>query len=184
MIFGLVCIILHRVKKIKFHGPNKYTKSFDFFRSDSKIIRLTVCVSINHDFYKAEVMIMGRRIDRRTSKRFKVCEDSFGFITNESKILCKIKNISSSGISLITIENAEHMPESFDTDIFVTGRIFYLKGVPSKKISEFHFDSKSPFTAFVKSRVGIQFGELDSGQAAQLEVFLKNHATIEDVSAL
>ncbi len=127
---------------------------------------------------------MGSRIDRRTSKRFKVCEDSFAFINNKSKILCKIKNISKSGISLITIENAKHMPESFDTDIFVTDRIFYLKGVPSKKISEFYFDSKNPFTAVVKNRVGIQFGKLDNDQAAQLEVFLKNHATIEDVSAL
>ncbi len=37
---------------------------------------------------------MGQRIDRRTHKRFKVREESFAFIENDTKILCKIKNIN------------------------------------------------------------------------------------------
>jgi len=127
---------------------------------------------------------MGQRIDRRTHKRFKVREESFAFIENDSKILCKIKNISKGGVSLVTIANAEHIPELFDTDIFVTGRVFYLKDVPSKKVSESYLDTKSLFSTFVKSRVGIEFGDLDNEQASKLEVFLKNHATIEDVSEL
>ncbi len=127
---------------------------------------------------------MGQRIDRRTHKRFKVREESFAFIENDSKILCKIRNISRGGVSLVTIANAEHIPEFFDTDIFVTGRVFYLKDVPSKKISESYLDTKNLFSTFVKSRVGIEFGDLDKEQASQLEVFLKNHATIEDVSEL
>ena len=127
---------------------------------------------------------MGQRIDRRTHKRFKVREESFAFIENDTKILCKIKNISKGGVSLVTIANAEHIPEIFDTDIFVTGRVFYLKDVPSKKVSEAHLDAKSLFSTFVKSQVGIQFGDLNNEQAVQLEVFLKNHATIEDLSEL
>jgi len=127
---------------------------------------------------------MGQRIDRRVHKRFKVREESFAFIENDSKILCKIKNISRGGVSLVTIANAEHIPELFDTDIFVTGRVFYLKDVPSKKISESHLDAKSLFNTFVKSQVGIQFRELNNDQVSQLEVFLKNHATIEDLTAL
>ncbi|MBC2717205.1 MAG: PilZ domain-containing protein [Desulfobacteraceae bacterium] len=127
---------------------------------------------------------MGKRIDRRLHKRFKVREESFAFIENDSKILCKIKNISRGGISLVTIANADNIPELFDTDIFVTGRVFYLKDVPSKKISEFHENGKSLFSTFVKSRVGVQFGEIDGDQAAQLQVFLKNYATIEDISEL
>jgi hypothetical protein len=145
---------------------------------------LAVCVGANQDFFETEVIIMGQRIDRRTHKRFKVREESFAFIENDSKILCKIKNISRSGVSLVTIANAEHIPEIFDTDIFVTGRVFYLKDVPSKKVSESHLDTKSLFSTFVKSRVGIEFGDLDKEQASLLEVFLKNHATIEDVSEL
>jgi len=127
---------------------------------------------------------MGQRIDRRIHKRFKVREESFAFIENDSKILCKIKNISRGGVSLVTIANAEHIPELFDTDIFVTGRVFYLKDVPSKKISESYLDTKNLFSTFVKSRVGIEFGDLNQEQTSQLEVFLKNHATIEDVSEL
>lgn len=132
--------------------------------------------------FKTEVMVMGNRIDRRTHKRFRVREESFAFIENGSKILCKIKNISKGGVSLVTIANAEHIPEIFDMDIFVTGRVFYLKDVPSKKISQAYLDSKSLFTTFVKSRVGIQFGELDSDQTVQLDNFIKKHATIEDMS--
>jgi len=127
---------------------------------------------------------MGQRIDRRIHKRFKVREESFAFIENDSKILCKIKNISRGGVSLVTIANAEHIPEIFDTDIFVTGRVFYLKDVPSKKVSESYLDTKSLFSTFVKSRVGIEFGDLDKEQVSLLEVFLKNHATIEDISEL
>jgi hypothetical protein len=127
---------------------------------------------------------MGQRIDRRIHKRFKVREESFAFIEYDSKILCKIRNISRGGLSLVTIANAEHIPEIFETDIFVTGRVFYLKDVPSKKISESHLDSKSLFSTFVKSQVGIEFGDLDNDQASKLEIFLKNHATIEDVSEL
>ncbi len=124
---------------------------------------------------------MGNRIDRRIHKRFKVRDESFAFIENDSKILCKIKNISKGGISLLTIANAENIPDMFDTDIFVTGRVFYLRDVPGKKISESYLDSKSLFNTFIKRRVGVQFGELNSSQVSQLEVFLKNHATIEDI---
>ena len=76
---------------------------------------------------------MGRRIDRRTQKRFKVREESFAFIENDSKILCKIKNIGRGGVSLMTVANAEEIPEIFDLDIFVSGRVFYLKDLPAKK---------------------------------------------------
>jgi hypothetical protein len=148
------------------------------------LMPLAFVVSAGQDLFEMEVFVMGQRVDRRVHKRFKVRDESFAFIENGSKILCKIKNISKGGVSLVTIANAEHIPELFDTDIFVTGRVFYLKDVPSKKVSEAHLDAKSLFSTFVKSRVGIQFGDLNNEQATQLEVFLKNHATIEDVSEL
>lgn len=144
-------------------------------------IECRACAIATYDL-NTGVMIMANRIDRRTHKRFKVREESFAFIENGSKILCKIKNISKGGISLVTIANAEHIPDFFDTDIFVTGRVFYLKDVPSKKVSEFPLDSKSLFTTFVKSRVGVQFGDLSNTQTSQLEKFIKSHATIEDIS--
>ena len=127
---------------------------------------------------------MGQRIDRRLHKRFRTREESFAFIENGSKILCKIKNISKGGVSLVTVANVEDIPELFDTDIFISGRVFYLKKVPSKKISESYLDTKSLFSTFVKSRVGIQFGDLNEKQASQLDVFLRNHTTIEDISEL
>jgi hypothetical protein len=125
---------------------------------------------------------MGNRVDRRMHQRFRVRDASFAYIENGAKILCKIKNISRGGISLVTIANAEKIPEVFDTDIFVAGRVFYLKAIPSKKISEAHVDSKGFFMPFVKSRVSAQFRGMNKDQADQLDVFLKVHATIEDIS--
>jgi len=74
------------------------------------------------------------------------------------------------------------IPEVFDTDIFIAGRVFYLKDIPSKKISEAKVDSKGFFMPFVKSRVSVQFQRMSKEQADQLAFFLKTHATIEDIS--
>lgn len=126
---------------------------------------------------------MGNRLDRRMHQRFQVHDAAFAFIENGPKILCKIKNISKGGISLVTLANAEEIPDVFDTDIFIAGRVFYLKDIPSKKISESRVDSRGFFMQFIKSRVGVQFQKLTVDQAAQLAVFLKTHATIEDISA-
>ena len=127
---------------------------------------------------------MGRRIDRRTHQRFKVREESFAFIESDAKILCKIKNIGRGGVSLMTIANAEQIPEIFDVDIFVSGRVFYLKDLPAKKISEIHTNSSSLFNAFIKSRIGIQFGELTDSQLSRLDDFIQNYATIEELSEI
>jgi hypothetical protein len=127
---------------------------------------------------------MGRRIDRRTHKRFKVREESFAFIENGSKILCKIKNIGLGGVSLMTIANAEQIPGFFDVDIFVSGRVFYLKDLPAKKISEIHTNSSSLFNTFVKSQVGVQFGELSDNQVSRLYDFIQDYATIEEFSEI
>ncbi|PIP39636.1 MAG: hypothetical protein COX19_07335 [Desulfobacterales bacterium CG23_combo_of_CG06-09_8_20_14_all_51_8] len=125
---------------------------------------------------------MGNPMDRRMHQRFRVRDASFAYIENGAKILCKIKNISKGGVSLITIANAEKIPEVFDTDIFIAGRVFYLKDIPSKKISEAKVDSKGFFMPFVKSRVSVQFQRMSKEQADQLAFFLKTHATIEDIS--
>lgn len=139
---------------------------------DVKIIRLGT-----------EDRIMGNRLDRRMHQRFQVKDASFAFIENGSKILCKIKNISKGGISLITVANAEKIPEVFDTDIFIAGRVFYLKDIPSKKISESRVDSRGFLMQFAKSRVNVQFQKMSKEQADQLAFFLKAHTTVEDISA-
>jgi len=125
---------------------------------------------------------MDRRIDRRMHHRFKVREESFAFIKNNAKILCKIKNIGWGGVSLMTIANAEQIPEFFDMDIFVSDRVFYLKDLPAKKI--FEIDSMSLFNTFIKSQIGIQFGELTDSQMSRLEDFIQHYATIEELSEI
>lgn len=127
---------------------------------------------------------MGRRMDRRHHKRFKVRDGTFAFIDNDAKILCKIKNIGFGGLSLTTIANTEEVPDRFDVDIFVSGRAFYLKDLPAKKISEIHTNSSSLFNTFIKSRIGIEFGELNGVQQSRLDDFIQNYATIEELSEI
>lgn len=127
---------------------------------------------------------MGRRIDRRTYQRFRVREESFAFIKNNNKILCKIKNIGWGGVSLMTIASAEQIPEFFDMDIFVSGCIFYLKDLPAKKISEIHTHPSSIFNTFFRSQISIQFGELTDSQLFRMEDFIHQYATIEELSEI
>ena len=127
---------------------------------------------------------MGQQIDRRMYKRFRVQEASFAFIDNGVKILCKLKNIGRGGVSLITVANAEQIPEMFDMDIFVSGPVFYLKDLPAKKVSEVTVRHASFVNTFKKSQIGIQFGELTDSQVSRLEDFIQDYATIEDLSEI
>jgi len=127
---------------------------------------------------------MGQQMDRRMYKRFKVQDASFAFIENGVKILCKLKNIGRGGVSLITVANARRIPEFFDMDIFVSGRVFYLKDLPAKKISEVALNHTSFVNAFSKSQIGIEFGELTDSQISGLEDFIQDYATIEDLSEI
>jgi hypothetical protein len=127
---------------------------------------------------------MGQQMDRRMYKRFKVQEASFAFIEKDVKILCKLKNIGRGGVSLITVANAEQIPEIFDMDIFVSGRVFYLKNLPAKKISEVAVNHTSFVNAFSKSQIGIEFGELTDSQVSRLEDFIQDYGTIEDLSEI
>lgn len=127
---------------------------------------------------------MGRRMDRRAHTRFRVGEASFAFIDNDTKILCKIRNIGNGGLSLTTIANTEDIPDSFDVDIFVSGRVFYLKNLPAKKISETRTNGSSLFNIFTKSRIGVQFGTLNNAQQSRLDHFIQHYATIEELSEI
>ena len=119
------------------------------------------------------------RIERRKHRRFVVEEGVYVLLKNNSSKLGQIKNISRGGLAFNYIVNGEEMPESFKVDIFISGRGFYLKDLPSKKISDFHINNKLPFSTFAIRKVGIQFNELNQSQLSQLDNLIRDYTTGE-----
>ncbi|MEA1946457.1 MAG: PilZ domain-containing protein [Thermodesulfobacteriota bacterium] len=120
-----------------------------------------------------------KRVERREHKRFMVQEGIYVLLKNNSSKLGQIKNISRGGLAFTYIVNGEAMHESFKVDIFISGRGFCLKDIPSKKISDFHINNKLPFTTFAIRKVGIQFNELNQSQLSQLDNFMRDHTAGE-----
>ena len=119
------------------------------------------------------------RIERRKHRRFVVEEGVYVLLKNNSSKLGQIRNISRGGLAFNYIVNGEKMHESFKVDIFISGRGFYLKDLPSKKISDFHIKNKLPFSTFAIRKVGIQFNELTQSQLSQLDNFMREHTAGE-----
>ncbi len=120
-------------------------------------------------------------VERRKYKRLPVREGVYALIKNNSSKLGQIKNVSRGGLAFSYIANEEQMHESFKVDIFISGQGFYLKNIPSKKISNFHIDNKLPFATFAIRQVGIQFNELNHNQLSQLDNFIRDHTTVEQI---
>ena len=120
-----------------------------------------------------------KKVERREHKRFVVHEGVYALLKNNSSKLGQIKNISRGGLAFNYIVNGEEMHESFKVDIFISGRGFCLRDIPSKKISDLHINNKLPFSTFAIRKVGIQFNDLDPSQISQLDNFLREHTAGE-----
>ncbi len=120
-----------------------------------------------------------KKVERREHKRFVVHEGVYALLKNNSSKLGQIKNISRGGLAFNYIVNGEEMHESFKVDIFISGRGFFLKDIPSKKISDFHINNKLPFSTFAIRKVGIQFNDLDPSQISQLDNFMRDYTAGE-----
>jgi hypothetical protein len=117
--------------------------------------------------------------ERRKYKRFLVQEGAYALLKNTSSKLGQIKNISRGGFAFSYIVDEEQMNELFKVDIFITETGYYLKDVPSKKISDFHVENKLPFSTFSIRQAGIQFRELNESQLSQLDNFIRDYTTGE-----
>ena len=117
--------------------------------------------------------------ERRKYKRFLVQEGAYALLKNTSSKLGQIKNISRGGFAFSYIVDGEQMNELFKVDIFITEKGYYLKDVPSKKISDFHVENKLPFSTFSIRQAGIQFRELNESQLSQLDNFIRDYTTGE-----
>jgi hypothetical protein len=120
-------------------------------------------------------------IERRSHERYQVQQGVYALLKNGSSKLGQIKNISIGGLAFMYINHDEPISEPVEVDIFISGNGYFLKGIPCKKISDTHVDNFVPFSTFEMRQLGVQFGEISHGQAAQLDTFIKKYAAAQTV---
>jgi hypothetical protein len=62
----------------------------------------------------------------------------------------------------------------FELDLFLIDTDFYLSEIPFSTVSDFKIH-ENPFSSITMRRCGVQFGELNASQRAELEYFIQNH---------
>ncbi len=93
--------------------------------------------------------------ERRVYRRYKAQDGSFAVVKDGSTKLGPIKNISKGGLAFTYISEGDKLPESLSVDVFFSGEGFYLKDVPSDKISDLYVDIDSPISSLILKKMGI-----------------------------
>jgi hypothetical protein len=120
-------------------------------------------------------------IERRSHERYQVQQGIYALLKNGSSKLGQIINISSGGLAFMYINHEERIGEPVEVDIFISGNGYFLKGIPCKKISDIHVDNFVPFSTFEMRQLGVQFGAMNDGQAAQLDSFIKKYTLSQTI---
>ena len=118
-------------------------------------------------------------VERRKSKRFQIKEGGIALVTPpgpHSTTVGDIIDISMNGLSFNYVSNKALRNWAGDLAIASVEDRFYLRGLPSRSISDFEI-AKSPFGSLSPRRHGLEFGELNREQTSCLEQFIMNHAT-------
>ncbi len=113
--------------------------------------------------------------ERRVHRRYKVQDGSFAAVKDGSTKLGPIKDISKGGLAFTYIAVEDQTPESFLVDVFFSVAGFYMKDVPSNKISDLYVYTDSPFSSLILKKMGIQFKELKHDQHKQLDNFIRDY---------
>jgi PilZ domain len=120
-------------------------------------------------------------IERRSHERYQVQQGIYALLKNGASKLGQIINISAGGLAFMYINHEERIGEPVEVDIFISGNGYFLKGIPCKKISDIHVDNFVPFSTFEMRQLGIQFGSMNNGQAAQLDSFIKEYTLSQTI---
>ena len=100
--------------------------------------------------------------------------DAFVALRPNYLTLGQIVNLSMGGLAFRCIGNEKPPNGSFELDIFLPGRAFYLYEVPFDFIWGFKTADDATLNSSTTCQGGIQFGELKPHQKFQLERFIEN----------
>jgi len=134
---------------------------------------------------------MSKPISRRTHKRYKVKDDSFAVLYQNSSKLGQIIDISIAGFSFRYSDSQfidndrdgkaflyhDHRQglENFTVfDIFLVDSGIYIDRLPCKIVSNFEIDAPGSSNSISMKRCCIQFNELVPEQIFDLAYFIKN----------
>lgn len=119
-------------------------------------------------------MTKKKSVERRGYKRFQVPIDAFVALGPHYVKLGQMMDVSTHGLAFCYMASEEPSDGSFELEIFLAGRPFYLYKVPYETISD--YETKGiPLSSIAMRRCGVQFGELTPNQRSQLEYFVQNH---------
>jgi hypothetical protein len=118
---------------------------------------------------------MNEIIERRKSLRLQVTQDALVALTPHYFRVGQIVDASMGGLAYRCIAGQEPLNGSFELDIFLAGRAFYLHKVPVATIWDIKIDSDASLSSISVRQGGVQFGELTPIQISQLEYFLGNY---------
>lgn len=114
-------------------------------------------------------------IERREDVRVLVDDGVYSVIDSYAPQICKIMNISSTGLSYIYFKGEEPAYESLTMDILVMGHGFCLERIPFKKVADYRADLETETGAFEKRVACIEFVDLSETQKEQIKMFITNH---------
>ena len=113
--------------------------------------------------------------ERRQQKRFKAQEGAFAALVDQESRLGQIKDISLDGLSFRYIDSHEKLRQASELKIILGNRGLYLDKLPFKIISDFEIENEFIFSSVNMRQIGLEFGELSTGQRDQLDQFIKHH---------
>jgi hypothetical protein len=115
-------------------------------------------------------------VERRRHRRFQAPKDAFVALGPHYVKLGHMIDVSMDGLAFCYKAREEPSNRSFELDIFLPRRVFYLQGMPFKTISDFQSDG-IPFSSVRMRRMCVQFGDLTAYQSGRLKYFIKKHTT-------
>lgn len=114
---------------------------------------------------------------KRKHNRFKVKEETYVALMNDTIKVGQIINISKGGLAFSYIAKDTDIQGWHKMNIFLSGNNFCLKEIPFRAISDFLIENDILFSTVLMRQCGGQFGELTPDQKMQLDYFIENHTT-------
>ncbi len=102
-------------------------------------------------------------------------EIAFAVIKSKPIKMGQITNISKDGLAFHYIDRPGESNSLFKMDILFARDAFYLDRLLFKPVFDILVETDIPLDSFTIRKCGVQFGELNHRQRAQLEYFICNH---------
>ena len=116
-------------------------------------------------------------IERRRHQRFKVKEETFAFLGEDTATLV---DISKGGLSVHCAVFEKNPEFSSLLAIFIAQPHFYLPDIPFSLVSEVQTIPASIFSLLRIKRFSVKFGPLSSDQLTRIEDFIACNTVVEN----